>query len=472
MTTTRQVEISPIVPSLTADQDARRCAFVVAGTHSGVGKTTVSLAVMGLLAERGYVVQPFKIGPDFIDPGYHRQVAGRASVNLDLWMMGPAGIQETFSWYCAGADVAVIEAMGGLYDGDDGTAEGSAASVARLLRLPVVLVVDVWGMTTSTAAVIGGFEGFDRAVDIRAVVLNRPGSRKHVEMILRALPEPMRSKVVGYLPASDHLAIDERHLGLVTPEENHRAPAALAAMVASAREHVALDHLIQRIATSDLPIVPPRSLRPAPTRRVRIAVAEDAAFCFYYRENLRLLEQAGAELIPFSPIADSALPEGVGGVYLGGGYPESFAGRLAANGSMHEALAAFTNGGGWIYGECGGLMYLGESLTDVDGCAYPMVGLLPLRSVMDRSHLAIRYVEVTTRTASPLGPAGLVARGQEFHQSRLLAGPAPDHLYAIRDCTGIQATEGFACERVVGSYVHLYFGSNPDIAASLVNSCP
>jgi cobyrinic acid a,c-diamide synthase len=447
-------------------------AFVVAGTHSGVGKTTVSLAVMGLLAERGYVVQPFKIGPDFIDAGYHRHAAGRPSVNLDLWMMGPAGIQETFARYFAQADVAVVEAMGGLHDGDDGTVEGSAACVAQLLQLPVVLVVDVWGMTTSAAAVIGGFESFDRSVDIRAVILNRPGSPRHVEMILRAMPEPMRCKVVGYLPASDHVAIAERHLGLVTPEENRQAPAALAAMVASARENVSVDHLIQRVAASRLPIVPPTRVRAAPTRRVRIAVAEDAAFCFYYRENLRLLEQAGAELIPFSPIADSALPEGVGGVYLGGGYPESFAGRLASNRSMHESLAALTRAGGWIYGECGGLMYLGESLTGFDGCTYPMVGLLPVRSGMDRSHLAIRYVEVTTRTATPLGPAGLVARGQEFHQSRLLAVPDADPLYATCDSIGTHATEGFARERVVASYVHLYFGSNPDIAVNLVNSCP
>lgn len=446
--------------------------FIIAGTHSGVGKTTVSFALMAHLAEAGFAVQPFKIGPDFIDPGYHRLATGRDSINLDLWMMGRAGVAASFERHTRTADVAVVEAMGALHDGENGTARGSAAHLARILKLPVVLVVDIWGMTRSTAAMVRGYEQFDRHVKIAGIVLNRAGSRRHFEMIRDHLPADLRRRLLGYVPSDDHLSISERHLGLVTLEENPRAQTLQSEILARTRDTLDLERLIEIFGIEKLPLLAAES-HAAKGARVRIGVARDQAFCFYYSENLQLLETAGAELVPFSPLADFALPERVSGLYFGGGYPESFPEELAANTEMKRQIRALADRGGPIYAECGGLMYLTEELVDFGGRGHEMVGLLPLGVVMDRSHLSIRYVEIETTRNSLLGPAGTRARGQEFHQSRL-SRPVPAGLggcYRVRDSAGILSTEGFARGNVLGSYVHLYFGSNPRIARNLVQFC-
>lgn len=451
-------------------ETAGPAGFIISGTHSGVGKTTASFAVMAGLAERGFRVQPFKIGPDFIDPGYHRLATGRPSVNLDLWMMGPDQIRDNLDRYGRTSDVVVLEGMGGLHDGENGSDRGSAAWFARHLDLPVLLVLDVWGMTRSTAAVIRGFEDFDPRVRIGGFLLNRAGGYRHFEMVRQALPEEIRRRVVGYLPADDRLKVSERHLGLMTLEENPRAGVLRQEILEQARETLDLDRLVQLFGIERRPRDRSEEIEIQRQAGVRLGVARDRAFCFYYLENLRLLEEAGAELVPFSPLEDSELPKDLAGLYIGGGYPESFPELLSANQEMHRQIRDLASRGAPIYAECGGLMYLSEGLTDFEGRRYPMVSLLPLEVVMDRGYLAIRYVEIETLRPSILGRAGTRVRGQEFHQSRLLTRRMEPDAYRVADSQGEVSTEGFASGSVLGSYIHLHFGSNREIPRYLVES--
>ena len=427
----------------------------------------MTLVLLRALAARGLAVQPFKIGPDFIDTAYHSDVTGRSSINLDLWMMGAENLERSFTRFAATADVSVVEGMGALYDGENGTERGSAAAIAKQLGLPVVLVVDVWGMTRSTAAVLEGYLGFDRDVRFAGFVMNRVGSATHARMILDSLPPQLRELSLGYVLHRDALTIPERHLGLVTVEENEGDREKRNVLLDAAATGLQLDRLVPGAASSRAPAPPPTAQAP---ERVRIAIARDAAFCFYYAENLELLEAAGAELVPFSPVAGQTLPEGAAGVYFGGGYPESFAAQLAANHALADQLRDGAAAGMPIYGECGGFMYLGRSLTGFDDVAQPMAGLFGFDTLMDREHLAIRYVAVTTASESPLGPAGTEARGQEFHQSRITAADGGDPLFQVAADGGRQPV-GLARGGAAGSYVHLHFASNPDIARHFVDSC-
>jgi cobyrinic acid a,c-diamide synthase len=446
-------------------------AFLIAGTHSGAGKTTTTLVLLAALRRAGLRVQPFKVGPDFIDAGHHTAIAGRDCINLDLWMMGPGGIRRSFRENAAGCDVAVIEGMGALFDGENGVRDrGSAAHVSRLLGVPVVLVMDVWGMTRSTGAVLDGFLRFDSRVRIAGVVFNRVGSQRHYEMVLGALAPRLRRLSLGYIRHDADLALPERHLGVVTVEESGRDPEAWSRQLAAAAENVDMAALRKAFYIGSPNPSPQaaaaRSVRLPP--RVCIGVARDRAFCFYYAENLRMLQAAGAELRWFSPL-DECVPDDVDGVYVGGGYPESFAAELEANDVARSTLARLAAAGMPLYAECGGLMYLGRSITGFDGRAHQMAAVLPVETRMDPRFLAIRYVEVRTTRPTLLGPAGTVARGQEFHQSRLLGGEGD--LYDVRSSMGDVAREGFAAGNTVASYVHLHFRSNPSIPRAFVRAC-
>ncbi|HJT25611.1 MAG TPA: cobyrinate a,c-diamide synthase, partial [bacterium] len=368
-------------------------SFLVAGTHSGVGKTTAAFALMSLLAKKGLKVQPFKIGPDFIDGGYHRLATGVDSINLDLWMMGWKGIQESFREYFSQAEVSVLEGMGALYDGKNGTTSGSSAEIAKRLGVPVLLVVDIWGMTVTTGAILEGLAGFDRRVKIAGVLLNRAGGKGHFEMLMKSLKSSLRAKVIGYLPRSEAFEIPERHLGLKTLEENKKALQVKAALVKTAEETIDLPKLknIFNIHTVNHPHPVPLPLRGegrdevefSVQNLVRIGIAKDSAFCFYYAKNLKMLQEAGAQLVYFSPLKDRKLPPDLGGLYLGGGYPESFPKELSANKSLRREILAKVKEGMPVYAECGGLMYLSESLADFNGKAFPMVSALPLKVRME-----------------------------------------------------------------------------------------
>lgn len=442
--------------------------LMIAAPSSGSGKTTVTAVVLRALTARGLRVQPFKLGPDFIDPAYHAEVTGRRSINLDLWLMGADGVRDSFRRWSDGADICVIESMGALFDGESGTERGSAAQLAKILGTPVVLAIDVWGMTRTTAAVLQGMIDFDPEVDIAGCVLNRTGSQTHEQLILDAVPDDLRERIVGAVRHDDDLVVPERHLGLVTVEEN-AATLTLDAALLRASDAIDVDRLLSIARTARPLETAPVVRRPRPPR-ARLAVARDQAFCFYYAENLEALHDAGFEIVPFAPTRDPHLPAGTDAVYLGGGYPESFAAELQANASLASDLQAGAAAGLPIYAECGGLMYLARSLTGFDGTRHRMSGVLPLDIAMDRAHLAIRYVDLRTLAPSPLGPAGIRIRGQEFHQSRIVAADIDPDLYASTAQDGRSTRDGYCLGNVAASYLHLHFASNPSVPANLVQA--
>jgi cobyrinic acid a,c-diamide synthase len=451
--------------------------MIVSGTHSGVGKTTVMLILLHALRRYGFQVQAFKIGPDFIDTAYHTEATGRPSINLDEWMLGKAGIRDTFDTWSAESDISVIEALGALFDGNNGRDQGSAAATARFLGIPVVLVIDIWGMTRTTAAIMRGMLEFDPKVRIAACILNRAGSPTHASMVMNSLPKRLRKLVVGYVLRHDRLQINERHLGLITVEENHVDRDERFAYLQQAAENLDIPRMLSLVSKPVKPVdsripksVPrlrPQSIR---TTSIRIAIARDSAFCFYYEDNLRILGECGVEFLPFSPLHDQRLPIGTQAIYLGGGYPESFAAKLASNTSLLDEFGRVARREIPILAECGGMMYLCRSLTGFDQRTHTMSGILPIDVAMDREYLAIRYVDISTRVKSPLGIIGTHLRGQEFHQSRIVHTDLKPNLFDVTTSTNQHYRDGYCLNRVVASYFHIHFRSNPKTAVNFVNS--
>jgi cobyrinic acid a,c-diamide synthase len=450
--------------------------IVIAGTSSGVGKTTVTVALVRALAAEGLKVAVFKCGPDYLDPTYHARAAKRPCHNLDGWMMGRDAVLATFRRASEDCDIAIIEGVMGLFDGASPTGEeGSTAEIAKWLGAPVVLVVDASGMARSVAAVAQGFAGFDPAIELAGVICNRVGSRGHLDLLRRACASP---PVLGGFAKEPELAFPERHLGLFTADERALSESKLAAWGKAASEWLGTSAIVERARAAREPMggpsveTAPRAAAPLAEERCVIALAWDEAFHFYYEDNLARLEGLGAKIVRFSPIRDARLPE-ADGLYLGGGYPEVHAAALSQNGSMRAQIEHFARSGGPIYAECGGLMYLSRAIVTRDGTAHPMVGLLPVETIMKDRLVALGYVEIETQEPTVLGPAGLRFRGHQFRYSELGATNEPTlHPYNLRKRRGGEtSTEGFAAGRMLASYVHAHFASNPRLAAGLVASC-
>jgi cobyrinic acid a,c-diamide synthase len=436
-------------------------AMLIAGTHSGVGKTTITLGLIRAFRRRGLVVQPFKVGPDFIDPLHHDHAAGRRSRNLDGWMLEPEVNRRRFAAATADADVAVIEGVMGLFDGSEGKSDrGSSAEMARLLGVPVVLVVDASAMARSAAALIHGFARFDPALNIAGVILNNVGGSIHADMIRDAVGESV--PIVGALPRKSDLIVPERHLGLHLPNEAREGYIDEIANLIEAS--VDLERLLETQVTRLAP--PGPAVQVLKRTRARVGIARDEAFCFYYADNLELLMAAGAELVEFSPIRDP-LPEKVDGLYFGGGYPELHAEELAANTVTTVAVREFAATGGPIYAECGGLMYLARALR-VQGSDYPLCGILPFGTTME-APLKLAYVEVETQ-GGLFGP-GRSARGHVFHHSEIVGSERPSRCYTVRTNRGEVGDEGYSQGGVLASYVHLHFASEPALASAFVDRC-
>jgi cobyrinic acid a,c-diamide synthase len=448
--------------------------IVIAGVATGVGKTSVTLGLLEALRRRGLSVQPFKVGPDFIDPGFHELATGRHSYNLDGWMCGRERVLECVARHAAGADVAVVEGVMGCFDGVEPTSDaGSTAQIAKWLGAPVVLVLDAWAQARSAAAVVRGFESFDPALSVAGVIVNRVGSEGHGRLVLDAIRAACRAEPLGALVRDERLALPERHLGLVTAVEGALDAPKLHALGDAVERSLDLERLLALARETPLLPLPGggSSPGPVPSRRIRIGVAHDAAFQFYYLENLERLREAGAELVYWSPLAEPELPE-VDGLYFGGGYPELHARRLAEHAAMRKAVRRFAEMGRPIYAECGGLMYLAEALEDADGVVHPMVGVLPATVRMRPRRLALGYTEVTLAGGTPLGSAGAVARGHEFHCSTLDPVPAGvERAYRIEQRGAPRRAEGYLVGRTLMSYVHLHFASNPALAGGFVAAC-
>lgn len=457
-------------------------ALVVAGTHSGVGKTTISIALMAALRRRGLTVQGFKVGPDFIDPGFHAAATGRASHNLDGWMLAPDTNHMIFARATAEADVAVIEGMMGLFDGASGNNEsGSTAEMAKLLQVPVVLVIDATAQARSAAALVHGFETFDPDLPVSAVISNYVASEGHYRYIQDSINTYCRAEPIGWLARNPAVALPSRHLGLVTAAEVMEE-SQLAILADRIEDGIDLDRLLALSAINDRAgagqaetAKAARDCNSLTEMPVRIGIARDRAFCFYYESNLELLKSMGADLIYWSPMNDP-LPGGLLGLYFGGGYPELYAARLSDNFGARYAVNSFVAAGGAVYAECGGLMYLTEAIVDTEGTEYPMAGVFPTRARMHRQLMAIGYAEVEgiTETSNTLLTAGETVRGHQFRHSEI--DPMPEiiarsyHIKARRPC-GAPDAEGYIMNNCLASYIHLHFLSNPNFAARWLDTC-
>ncbi len=448
-------------------------AVVIAGVSSGAGKTTLTLGLIEAFRRRGLTVQGFKVGPDFIDPGFHALMTGRPSYNLDGWMCSREQVVATVGSQAADANLALIEGVMGCFDGYEGSSEGgSTAQVAKWLGAPVILVVDAWAMARSAGAVVLGFERFDPELDVAGVVFNRVAGEAHYRWLRDSLEGSCRAIPLGFVPHRDSLVLPERHLGLVTAAERGLPPEFLDELVGAVAASVDLDRLLSLARSHIAPRAERRASRPSAPLSARVGVARDRAFQFYYAANFDLLRAAGAELVFWSPLRDSDLPE-VDALYLGGGYPEVYARELSSNGPMLKAVREFAESGRPVYAECGGLMYLVEAIEDETGDLHSMVGLLPTTVRMRPKRLTLGYVEVEVTRDTPLAPAGAVARGHEFHASRIDEVPASvPRAYRVRGGRAqVPRVEGYLVDNALISYVHLHFGSNPELAGHLVRSC-
>lgn len=454
--------------------------IAIAGTTSGVGKTSVTLGLARSLARRELRVQTFKVGPDFLDPTYLAMASGRPCYNLDGWMTSREYVCELFDRATADADIAIIEGVMGLFDGASPDAlDGSTAEIARWLDAPVLLVVDAHGAARSLAATVQGFVHFEPGVQIAGVIANRCGSDRHRDWLARSLDAAHLPPLVGAIPRDSLPRLENRHLGLVAAEHSRITPELLDQLADAVEKCVDMGPVGN--ALRGVPRAETRSLTERRGGRslqqdARIGIARDQAFHFYYPDNLEALEAAGAKLVEFSPLADDRLPADLDAILLGGGYPEAHARRLAANESMRCAIADFAASGRPLYAECGGLMYLSRAVTTLDGERFPMAGVIPIETVMQARLAALGYVEATLTTDGPLGPAGQICRGHEFHYSHVVldesesAGWLPAFSIERRRADAIES-HGYARGNVVAVYLHLHWASRPDWPRRFLETC-
>jgi len=475
--------------------------LVIAGTGSGVGKTSLALGLARALTRQGLRVQTFKVGPDFLDPTYLALASGRTCYNLDGWMTSRDYVRELFARATSDADVAIVEGVMGMFDGASPTTlEGSTAEIALWLAAPVLLVAHAHGVARSLAATVAGFAALEPAVRMAGVIANQSGSPRHRAWLSESLAAAGLAPLVGAMPRGAMPTIPSRHLGLVAAEHAALEPQWIEQLAHACQEHLDLEQIAglarSAVRLRDCPdfrvnengTVPFRAradrLGDCPNVRVnengtvpfRLGIARDAAFHFYYPDNLQALENAGAELVPFSPLSDAALPGDLDGLYLGGGYPEIHAERLAANTAMLESVRRMAAMRRPIYAECGGLMYLGRSLRGPDGWQFPLAGVLPVDTAMCPSLRTLGYAEVTLAGDCLWGPAGSVHRGHEFHYSEILADDTSANgwraAYTVRRRgDGEPFCAGFCRGRILASYVHLHWASRPEAARHFLNCC-
>ncbi len=445
-------------------------AIAIAGTHSGVGKTTVTLAILAALRQWQIKIQSFKVGPDYIDPMFHTEITGRACRNLDPVLTSPTYVQKCFVRHSVSAEGAVIEGVMGLFDGAGSTEFASTAHVVKLLgsMVSTLLVVDCSKISRSIAALIYGYQNFDPDLKLAGLILNRVGSDRHRQLLLEAIT-PLEIPVLGIIPREESIKLSDRHLGLIPTAEVVNFSATIDLLADLGTKCFDWKQLLPLVLHQTSMNLPQQAVmqftKPKP---VRIAVARDRAFSFYYADNLDLLEQMGSELIYWSPLQDLELPEHIQGLYFGGGFPEVFAAELAGNHGAIAAIRKCTNLP--IYAECGGLMYLSDSITNFEGQSFPMIGRLPTQTVMTNK-LTLGYRRCYLSKPHAWFPARHAIFGHEFHRSKEPV-PSSNPLYRLSNYSGSSlGSEGWSVNNVVASYVHLHWGSNPIIPYKFVLAC-
>lgn len=453
---------------------------LIGGTQSGVGKTTIVAGLIAALHRRGLSVQPFKVGPDYIDPTYHSRAAGRPCRNLDPWMIPPQRLSTLFHHHARSADISVIEGVMGLYDGQNYQDEvGSTAQVAKLTGSPTILIVDAAKAARSVAATALGFKQFDPKLPLAGFIVNYAAGENHGQGVTDAIQEATNLPVFGWLPRNPALKIPERHLGLIPTAEPGRWQKFIDAASRYTALHIDIDLLLET-AQEVQPVQAENLLEELQqewgtdvSSHPIIAVAQDEAFNFTYQENIDLLRAAGAEIEYFSPLEDTALPKGTQGVILSGGFPEMYARKLSANEGMRQALQEAYAQSLPIYAECGGLMVLTRSITDFDGREHPMFGLIPGRSLMTKK-LNMGYRLARAASDSWLMHKGEEVRGHEFHYSSWEDCPVdlpPACILIPPNGKGEPKPEGVCTGSLWASYVHLPFWTKPELALRFANRC-
>lgn len=442
-------------------------SLVIAGERSGVGKTTVTLAMLAYLRRQGDRVQSFKVGPDYIDPMFHHFVTGQPCRNLDPVLTSEPYVQQCFTQHTQTATHAIVEGVMGLFDGAAGRSDfASTAHVARLLELPLVLVLDCGRLSHSIAALVHGYRSFDPRLQLAGVILNRVGSDRHLDLLRSAL-EPLHIPILGVLRRQQAITIPDRHLGLVPTAELPELRALidrLAELAADWFDWAQILPLLQAQSRSSDSLV-----YPEPQPIVRLAIAQDSAFSFYYADNLDSLQALGAELLPWSPLQDGPLPEGSQGLYLGGGFPEVFAAALADNAIAREAVRSAIQAGMPTYAECGGLMYLSQAITDFTGQSFPMVGVLPTTAVMGQ-RLTLGYRQAIAQQDTPLLQHTQTVWGHEFHRSHM-SSVSDRPVYQVILSHQTSHLEGWQAHSLHASYLHLHWGDRWELPQRFLRHC-
>lgn len=450
--------------------------IVIAGTHSGVGKTTIATGLMAALTASGLKVQGFKVGPDYIDPSYHTRATGRPSRNLDTWLLGEHGVQELFQRNVRDADIAVIEGVMGMFDGFGSTGEqGSTAHVAKVLQAPVVLIVNAKSMSRSIAAMIKGYCEFDPEVQVKGVILNRVASQRHQEILQETVNKYNPVKLVGSLNANAVIPWPERHLGLIPMSEQSDDEITFRELSRVVEKNISLTQIREIAKSAPLLTEVSNEIFNYPSRgsTIRIAYAWDEAFSFYYQDGLDLLAHYGVELIKVSPLHDAQLPEDISGLIIGGGFPELFLPELSTNQSFITSICRYHQAGLPIYAECGGLMYLTEAIENFNQESYPMAGLIPGKCRMEKKLAALGYYQGITLQDNLLCTKDTMIKGHEFHYSKL-EGLPQDFPWAFSLNKGGDETfrqEGFARDNLLAAYLHMHFAGLPKLAEAFVQRC-
>jgi cobyrinic acid a,c-diamide synthase len=446
--------------------------LVIAGTGSGVGKTTLTIGLMSALKSRGLEVQGFKCGPDYIDPSYHTAVTGRPARNLDSWMLREETVRDIYVRGSKGADISIIEGVMGFFDGKNPrTNAGSTAEISMITESPVILVVNCASMARSAAAIVKGFQMLAEGPNIVGVIANKVGSEGHFKIVKTAIEQECSIPVIGYLQRELDIEIPERHLGLIPSIERGELQPFFQQLGELAEKTIDIDEII-KLSKANVLQGDSASLfeKENSEKSVRIAVAKDAAFNFYYPENLEMLQAAGAELVYFSPLAGEDLPSNVDGLYIGGGFPEEYAHLLSVNTEVKISIKEAVESGLPTLAECGGYMYLTEAITTTEQHEYSMVGIIPGKVKMQPKLAALGYREVAGEPGNFLLAENIQARGHEFHYSTFETNETGNHAYSSKGMRG-QKKEGFMKYNLVAGYTHIHFASCPELVQNWIAKC-
>lgn len=449
--------------------------IVLAGTQSGVGKTTISMGIMAALKKRGLDIQPFKVGPDYIDPAFHSFITQNSARNLDSWMLDEKTVLELFVAASKEKDMAVVEGVMGLYDGSEGDKHrGSTADVAKIIDAPVVLIVNGKGMAASAAAQVLGYKLFDTSLNIKAVIINNISGDVHYHLLKRIIERETQIPCIGYMPFNSEIQLKSRHLGLIPAKEVDDLKAKIEELAHMVERTIDLEALIE-IANQSSELEYKAFEIKRVVQDINIGVAWDKAFSFYYEDNLELLRKLGANLIFFSPINDTKLPDNIHGIYLGGGFPEVFAKELESNIFMREDMKRRLEGNIPAYAECGGFMYLTKAINTIEGQRYEMVGIFDTEARMTHRLQRFGYIYVNIHEECSISKNNTEVRAHEFHRSVIDEHHHMHYVYTVNKKRDHEIIKTWSCGlkkyHTLGSYAHIHFYSNKKLAEDFLLNC-